>query len=508
MSTFFSGIMGALDVIFTLQGILFIFGGSILGMFLGCIPGLSGGTLITLLLPIFWKMDPVLGLGLLISIHVGSTSGGSIGSILLGIPGTSSSLATVWDGYEFTKQGDPVRALSAAVVSNAIGTIPGLLIAAGVSSWIAEFAVKLGPWEYASMCFAAVIMVIVLSKKDLLRGLIAVGLAVLLSSIGQDAVYGTMRLTFGSLNLYQGFNVINILLGLFAARIILLEFARQEKIGQAERIKIKRFKFPGRDIFSNLGNVIRSFFTGMFIGFLPGLGAQISTVMAYSNEKSLSKEKEKWGHGHIGGVIAPETANNAGIGGALIPMLALGIPGDGIMAQFMVALNSLDISTGPMFMKQNPDVVYMIFVGGAIAGVFILLLQTIGMPLFPMLLRIPYQYLYPAILVISFLGAYVIAGSIWGIVVTIGACVLGLLMDYCDIPVMPFLMTFILSTVFERNLRLGFNYSLNGGLDFFIRPVSLIFILLGVGMLCWSAFGARLWNAHKQRKAIHKGSVE
>ncbi len=498
--TFLNAIAAALQTVFTLKGALYIFGGAFLGMFLGCIPGLSGGTLITLLLPLMWKIDPVLGLALLISIHIGSTSGGCIGSILLGIPGTSSSMATVWDGYEFTKRGDPVRALSAAVVSNAIGTIPGLLLAAALSSVIATWAVKLGPWEYASMCFASIAMVVALSKGDIVKGLVSVGLAVLLCSIGSDAVYGSQRLTFGSVNLYQGFNVVNILLGMFAANIILMEFARNEKAGAGEKIQVRRFKFPGRDLLDNLGNLIRSFLTGMFVGFLPGLGGPTSTVMAYSNEKALSKEKEKWGHGHIGGVIAPETANNAGIGGALIPMIALGVPGDAIMAQLMVALTCVDIEPGPLFMRQHIDIVYMLFVGGMIAAVFILLIQTLGMPLFPMLLKIPYHFLYPAILILCFIGAYLSAGNLWGVAVTLGACLLGLGMNSCKIPTMPFLMTFILSKLLERNLRLGFNYSINGGLDFLTRPVSLIFILVGVGVLCWNGFGAKLWARRKAKK--------
>ena len=500
MTGFVGYLLSALQAIFTVKGIAYILGGSLLGMFLGCIPGLSGGTLITLLLPIFWKMDPVLGLGLLIAIHVGSVSGGSIGSILLGIPGTSSAIATVWDGYEFTKQGDPVRALSAATVSGTIGRIPGLLFAAGLSSWIAIYAVKLGPWEYSSMCFAAVAMVITLSKKDIFKGLMAIGLAIIMSSIGQDIVYGTGRLTFGSLNLYQGFNVINILLGLFAAKIILLEFARKEKENMAGKIQVKRFRWPGKDLKDNIGLMVRSFITGAFIGFLPGIGGQTSTVMAYSNEKAIAKNKELWGHGAIGGVIAPEIANSAGIGGALIPMLALGIPGDGIVAQFMVALNSMDIATGPLFIKQNPDIVYMIFTGGIVACIFMFVLQMIGMPLFPMMLRIPYQYLYPAILIICFIGSYVVSGSLWGVLVMLIALVLAIIMDYFDIPALPFLMTFILSGTFERNLRLGFNYSLTGGLDFFTRPVSLLFILVGVFMLCWGLFGSKLWAKRKARK--------
>ena len=477
-------ILDSLQQLASVTGVLYILLGSTVGLLFGSLPGLSGGTIMVMLLPITYRMNPVLALALFIAIHIGSTSGGCIGSILLGIPGTSSSLATTWDGYEFTKQGDPVRPLSVAVVCNFIGTIPSILIAMAAARVLAELGVKMGPWEYASMCFCAVAMVIGLSEGNLVKGFIGVGLAILLCSIGPDPISGRMRLTFGSLYLYDGFNIINIMLGMFAAKIILLEYARRSKAADASKIKVRGFKWPGKDLVDNLGNMIRSFITGAFIGFLPGLGAPTSTVIAYSNERNLDKKnKELWGKGHIGGVIAPEIANNAGIGGAMIPMLALGIPGDAIMVQFMAVMAIHGVTTGPMLMTTNPEMVYMLYTAAIIAAVFVLIVEAGGMPLFPRFISMPYHFLYPAIIVISFVGAYMTAGNMMGVIVTLGACLLGLAMDYFGVPTTPFIMMFILSSLLEKNIRQGMNYSFNGVRDFFTRPVSLAFILVGLVVL-------------------------
>ncbi len=476
----------AVRELITPLGIFYLIGGSLIGLLLGSLPGLSGGTITVLLLPIMYKLNVVLAMALLISIHVGSTSGGCIGSILLGIPGTNSSIATVWDGYEFTKLGDPVRPLSVSVVCNFIGTIPSIIIAMACCKALAAVAVKMGPWEYAGMCFCAIAMVIGLSKGNMVKGFVGVGLAILLASMGPDPIMGTKRLTFDIKSLYSGINVVQLMMGMFAAKVIMVEYARRDKIGLSDKIIVRRFRWPGRDIAENLGNLIRSFFTGAFVGFLPGLGGPTSTVIAYSTEKSLSKEKEKWGRGAIGG--------------ALIPMLALGIPGDGAMVQFMAALQIKGVVIGPLLMKNNPEIAYMLFVGGIVAGLFVLLVEIFGMPMFPSFLKIPYQYLYPAIIAISFIGAYMTCNNMFGVFVCVAACLLGLIMEYFEIPEMPFLMTFILSSLLEKNIRQGLNYSFIGPQEFITRPVSCAFIAVGVIMLLWHIVAPIVKKAKQKRK--------
>ena len=482
-------ILETLQAIATPAGLIYIFGGAVLGMLLGAIPGLSGGTITILLLPISYKMNPALALGLFTSIYIGSTSGGCIGSILLGIPGTNSSIVTTFDGYPLTKKGEPVRALSAAVSSNFIAMIPSLIIAIIAAPLLAKLAVKLGPWEYFALCLCAIAMVVGLSKENASKGLLAVGLAIIAASVGMAPISSTQRFTFGNLYLFDGFSIVNIMMGMFAAKIILQEFASGKKAKEASNIKVSGFKLPVRDLLNNVGNIIRSFFTGLIIGFLPGLGGKTSTFLAYSTERNLSKNKENWGKGEIGGVIAPEVANNAGIGGELIPLIALGIPGSTPMTLFLAALTIHGINPGPLLIRNNPEIVYMIYIAAIIAAVLILIVEIVGMPIFPRMLKAPYHYLYPLIIIISLLGAFLCGNSLYGLFITLVACLMGLAMDYFGIPIVPFIMTFILSPLLEKNLRMALNYSDTGFLSFLTRPVSAILLVIAAAVLIWNLIG-------------------
>lgn len=466
-------------------GIVYMIFGALAGVILGAIPGLGGGTLMVLLVPIAYKMNIVLVMELFIAIMVGSTSGGCIGSILLGIPGTQSSVCTVIDGYEMTKKGEPVRALSNAVIANFCGTIPSIVLAMVTCGVISAWAVKLGPWEYAALCFCAITTIIGLSEGSMARSFIGVGIAIIMVSVGADPLGAQPRFTFGNLSLYQGMNIINVMLGVFAAKMILLEYATRSKLDVSKKIKISKFKMPWADLKANWANMIRSWFTGAFIGFLPGLGGPAAAVIAYSNEKSLAKNKDEWGKGAPGSVLACETANNASIGGALIPMISLGIPGDAPTVQLLAVLTAAGINVGPLLITNNPEIVYMLFTAGIIAGIFVLLVETVGMPLFPAILKIPYHYLYPAVVVVCFLGSYMTTGNIFGLLVTVLCCLLGLFMDYFKIPVMPFMMAYILGEIFEEYLRKGFNYSDAGLAGFFTRPISCIFIVVGILVIAW-----------------------
>ena len=217
-----------------------------------------------------------------------------------------------------------------------------------------------------------------------------------------------------------------------------------------------------------------------------------------------AKEKEKWGHGHIGGVLAAETSNNAAIGGALIPLLALGIPGDAAGVQFIAALNIHGIQIGPMFMRESPEIVYMIFVGALLSGIVVLLYETLGMKTFPALLKIPYHYLYSAVIMLAFIGAYMSTNSFYGLIVAICCCILGVLFDCFGIPSLPFLMTFILSPLLELRIRQGMSSSNNGLKEFFLRPVSCFFIILGILVLLFG-FLSPLFKKLKKNKAGAEG---
>lgn len=463
-----------------------VFLGMALGVIFGAIPGLGGGLLTVLMLPLTYRMDPVVSIAFLCAIYVGGTSGSFIGSVLMGIPGDVASVSTCLDGYPFTQKGDPVRALSACTVSNFIGTLPSMIIAMIACPVIAALAMKLGPWEFFALGLCAITMIIAVSRENIFKGLIAASLGLFIRSMGSAPICGTRRFTFDSYYLAGGISMNCVVLGLFAGTTILLEFARNEKAATSGLVKVSRFRWPGRDLMNNVGNIIRSWVIGIVIGFLPGMGSALSNVVAYAQAKSSSDHPEEFGKGCIDGVIAPEVANNASIGGALIPFIALGIPGDGSTALLLGALTVQGVVTGPLMIRNYPSVVYMIYLSCIFAAICILLFEIVGMPIFPAILKIPYHFLYPCILVLVFLGAYVSMGNIFAVVCCIALAVLGVVMKWAEIPTTPFILSYVLGDLLETNLRRAFSYSHTGWTSFFTRPVSCILILCAVFSVAWS----------------------
>lgn len=460
--------------------------GAVAGVVFGAIPGLSGGTLLVLVLPITFGMNSNMAIALLVAIWVGGTSGSFIGSILLGIPGSVGSIATVYDGYEFTKQGDPVRALSVGTVANFLGTLPSLMVALVASQVIAKYAVKLGPWEFFALGMCAIVLVITLSKGNMMKGLIGAALGLLLAMVGNSPICGTPRFTFGSYFLKGGFPLVCIMMGIFAGKIIMMEYARGEKAdGKGPKIKIGGFKLKKEDFFSNIKNICVSFFMGLWIGFLPGMGSALSNVVAYATAKNNSKQPEKFGKGCIDGVWAPEVANNASIGGALIPTIALGIPGDSSTALMLGGLIIHGIEAGPLLFRNQPVFVYVIFIAAALAAVFVLAVEIMGMRLFPSLLRVPYHYLYPAIVILCFAGAYISNSNVIILFECVLFSLLGIWMQYAGIPSSPFTLAFVLCSILETNFRRALSYADNGIWSFFTHPVSCVLIVIAIGSVAW-----------------------
>lgn len=478
-------ILIGLQNVFTPYGLTLSLLGAAYGMVVGAIPGLNATTALILVLPITYAMDYISAYILLVAVWIGGVSGGYIGSILVGIPGTMGSAATVYDGYEMTKKGEADRALSIAAVCNFLGTFPSLLVAMFACKFIAKFAVKLGAWEYFSLCMCALVLVVTLSKGDIFKGMISTAIGLLLSQVGYAPVCATPRFTFGSYQLAGGFTLVCVMMGLFAGRVIILEYAREERMGEPRKIKVKGFVNPLKDLIRNKVNVIRSFLLGLWIGFLPGMGSALSNVVAYAQEKSSSKHPEEFGKGCIDGVIAPEVANNASIGGALIPAISLGIPGDGATALLLGTLILHGLDAGPLLMTKNPDMVYTVFMCALIAAVMVLLVQIIGIKLLPALLNVPYHWLYPVIVVFCFLGSYISSSNSFTLFATFGLTMLGLWMNYANIPASPFCLAFVLGTMVETNFRRAMSYSDSTIATFFTRPVSCVLLIVAFISLAW-----------------------
>ena len=472
----------ALTSFFQPINLLLTFGGCLIGMVLGAIPGLAGGMAITVILPLTFTMKPDMAMSLLMGIYVGGDSGGYIGSILLGIPGTAANVATVYDGYEMTKKGKVTKALSIATVSNFLGTLPSLLAAMLLCPVIASLAVKMGPWEYFSLAFMAITLVVSLSQGKMLKGFIGAAIGLFITQIGYAPISATRRFTFGSRYLSGGFNMLTVLIGIFAGTMIMLSYANRDKGATMEfSQKVEKFQFPGKEIMENAVNIVRSFLIGLFIGFLPGMGPALSNVVSYSTAKNSSKHPEKFGTGCADGIFAPEVANNASIGGAIIPMVSLGIPGDSTTVLLLSALTIQGISPGPLLQKMQPEVVDMIFIAGIFSAIFALLIQIVGIRILPNVLKIPYHFLYPAILVLSFMGVYASTTNMFSIYSILGFTALGIWMTWADIPVTPFILSFVLGTTLETNFRNAISYAGGDWTSFFRRPVSCILLIIAIG---------------------------
>lgn len=493
-------IFEALSIVCTPASLLMMLVGGIMGLILGAIPGLSGGLALVVLLPLTYTMNKYMAMTTLMSIYIGGLSGAFIGSILLGIPGTAGSLATTYDGYPLTQKGEAARALSVGMVCNFLGTGPSIILAMFASTLIAGYAVKLGPFEYFAMGFLAISLVASLSKGNLLKGFISAGLGLLVYCVGTSPVSSTLRFTFGSRYLFSGFDTVSVLIGIMALTLICMDYAMGRKGVSGVDVKVGRFKWPGHDLRMNITNIIRSFIMGLGIGFLPGMGAGLSNISAYAVAKSSSGHPEEFGKGCIDGVIAPEVANNASQGGAIIPMIALGIPGDASTALLISALTMQGLEVGPLLETNEPVLVKVIFIAALLTGLMVLLVNMIGMPLFPKLLEIPYHFLYPSILMLCLIGSYISTFNMFNVFMTLGFLLFGLWFQYAGFPPSPFFLSFILGKLLETNLRKGISYSSNGIWGIFTRPISCVLVVITIVLIVIQVFNAVRDTFQKNRR--------
>ena len=470
-----------LSNLFSPTCLLFMTLGCAMGIIFGALPGLSGTVGVTLLLPMTIGMSSEMGIALLIAIWIGGVSGGFISATLLGIPGTASSIATCFDAYPLCRQGKARKALETGIYASFIGTFFSCIIAMVLCQYVAKVAMQLGPWEYFSLCVCAIILVVSLSKGNMAKGLAGAGIGLLLACVGAAPVDAVARYTFGNYNLYGGINSTGMMLGIFAIYLVLENFAKnQMSLTDKEAGSTGGEGLSFREFKSNIGNMIRSFMYGLWIGFLPGMGAGLSNLVAYGRAKSSSKHPEEFGNGCVDGVFATECSNNASVGGALIPMVSLGIPGDATTAVLLGALTIHGLEPGPLLFSNNPVYVYVLFGAAIVSAVLVLLMQLGGKRLFPKILQIPYHYLYPVILVMCFLGAYSSSNTIFAIGVMLAMTLIALFLSWADIPKMPFILANILGSMLEKYLRRGISYSTNGLLSFVTRPVSALFLLIAV----------------------------
>lgn len=455
--------------------------GVFLGVMFGCIPGLSGTTALVLVLPLTYSLQSMPAFALIMGIFIGSCSGGMISAILLNIPGAASNVATTFDGAPMARNGEAGKALGTGIFYSFLGSIVGFFALFFLAGPIAKVAISFGPAEYFMMAIFSLTMVVALSSKNIFKGLAIACLGLLASMIGMSAVDGNIRMTMGIRALESGIDLMPALIGIYAVtELIKASKAYDVKAEQITSYKINGFGFTWREFKSQFLNFLQSSFIGAFIGILPGIGGMTANLVAYSMSKSTSKHPEKYGTGYMGGVVASEASNNACVGGAMIPLLALGIPGDTFTAMMLGALMIHGFQPGPLMMTNNSDFIYGIFVALIIANFMTVILQYFGIRLFVRMLKVPKHILMPIIMVLSIVGAIAVNNRLFDawIVLIFGA--IGVAMLKFNFPVTPIILGFVLGPMAERNVRRALMLSRGDWMTFLQRPVSLALLIAAI----------------------------
>ena len=455
--------------------------GVFLGVMFGCVPGLNGNTALVLVLPLTYKLDRTSAFALIMGIYIGSCSGGLISAILLNIPGAASNVATQFDGAPMAKNGQAGKALGTGIFYSFIGSLIGFVALFFLSGPVASIAINFTKADYFWMAIFALTMVISLSSKNLLKGLSVACLGLLCSFIGASEVDGTTRMTMGMHTLDAGINLIPALIGIYAVgELINASKAFDKKAKIVASYHIKGFGFSFREFKEQIGNMFLSGVVGAFIGILPGIGGMTANLVAYSVSKSASKHPEKYGKGYMGGLVASETANNACVGGAMIPLFALGIPGDTFTAVMLGAMMVHGLQPGPLVMTNNADFIYGIFVALMLANIFCVILQYFGIKLFVRLLSVPKHILLPIIMVLSIIGAIAINNRVFDAWIVLIFGILGILMNKFDFPITPIILGFILGPLAETNLRRALRLAKGQFLPLVSNLPSIILICLSL----------------------------
>ena len=489
-----------LDIIFQTLGItqfIALFLGLSVGIFIGVLPGLGPLLGVVLAIPFTFSLDPISSMALLLGIYQGGSYGGAITAALLGIPGTPMAAITLLDTRPMTLKGHASQAVTLATVASSVGGVIGGLVLIFVSPLIASIALNFGPSEIFSLGLLGLTCIATLSQGSMIKGVVAALFGLFLASIGSDPVTGLVRFTFGFTELSGGVSLVALLVGVFAISEVLLNIENPviaetltKKVGPSLSVFKTTIKKPIL--------YIRSSLVGVVVGVVPGIGGVTSAFFSYKLAKDFSKEPESFGKGQEDGVIASEAANSATTGGALIPMLAVGIPGDPIFAVLMGGLLIQGYTPGPLMFLTDQDLVTGIFIVFLMGAVLLLPLGLLMIPAFVRLLKIPISLLMSGVLLLSLVGTYTIQRQIFDIWTMWLFGVVGYFMRKTGFPLAPLVIGFVLGPIIETNLRRSLILLQGNSLSFLgSRPYTLLIlsiVLLVILFPAWQAITRKFRN--------------
>lgn len=454
-----------------------------LGIVFGALPGLNGVVGVALLLPITYGMEPAYGLIMLGGLYMGSTYGGSISAILLNCPGTGEAACTALNGNPMARQGRAREALSYSALSSALGGIFGVVVMMFFTPALSKMALKFGPPELFLVCLAGLAVVGSLMGKSISKGFFSVGFGLILAVVGMDSMTCNYRFTFNSMNLQSGLSLIPVSVGFFAvAEMLNLICESREDVKIEGEIHSYSTWTAIKNTVARWKMILKSSIIGTVIGILPGTGGAIASFIAYGEAKRSSREADLFGKGSIDGIVAPESANNAAVGGSFVPLLSLGIPGSATSAIIFGALTVHGLIPGPKLMTEHGEVVYSLMGGLLLSTVLMAVIGLAGVRVFSKILKVDVKFIVPAVLAFSIIGAYSARNSLFDILVAIVFGLIGLLFKRSQIPIAPSVLGMILGAMAEQNLRRSLTIAAAKEIPLasyiLLRPISLVILVL------------------------------
>ena len=450
--SFVDNLAAGLSLVGNVEAFLALGIGVAIGVIGGAIPGMSATMAVALTLPFTFAMQPINGILLLLGVYKGGIFGGSIPAILIKTPGTPASSATILDGYPLAEKGQAGRALGMALWASCTADVISNLSLILFAGWLASFALSFGPPEFFTLILFSLTIIAGVSGESLLRGALSAMAGLLLATIGLDLVYGTNRFTFGDPNMMGGLNFIAVLIGLFAIpEILAMVWNPTGHIGKTRSLGKNWVSFA--DYRKSFKSIVRGSMIGVFLGSIPGIGAAPSAFLSYSEARRNSPDRENFGKGEVEGVAASEAGNNGVAGATLIPLLALGVPGDVITAIIIGAFMIHGLQPGPMMFVLNVDIIYGLFIGLIVSSIFLFFIGSAAIRGFKYVADIPKRILVPAVLVLCIYGVFAVNNNIFDVGVMFVMGWIGYMMMRYHVPAAPFLIAFILGPLLEDNFR-------------------------------------------------------
>jgi putative tricarboxylic transport membrane protein len=480
--------LSSYGAVFTPNILFMIVVGTTAGIVIGALPGLTATMGVALLLPLTFGRAPLEGISMLMGIYCGAMYGGAISAILIRTPGTPAAAATILEGYPMAQRGEAGRAMAMALFASFFGGVVGALIMTFASPLVSSFALEFGPVEYFGLALFGLSVIVSISGRSMIKGMMSAFLGLLICTIGFDPISGFPRYTFGMVEMMEGPPFIPTLIGLFAVSEVFNEVQKSNKLIRI-KAQLNQYLPSWADIKYCFKELCRSSIIGTVVGAIPGAGGDIASFVSYGEAKRASKNPERFGTGEIEGLAASECANNSCSGGAMIPLLSLGVPGDAVTAVLLGAFVMQGLQPGPMLYKEHMDIVYQIFASMRLAQFAMQFIGMAGIRLFAKVILVDRSILTPAIFVLAVVGSFAMRSNVFDVYTTLFFGLLGYVMTRYDYPLSPILLALILGPMAESNLRRAMVISGGDASILVIRPIAVVLIVLAIASLIVSIRG-------------------